>query len=85
MTEQTTSHRIQLPDGDWLEPREDFAAYLRITTRTVQRMDLPTTYIGNKAYVQHNKAMQIVADGVRRPNQLDEPAPQRALARGRAR
>jgi hypothetical protein len=83
VTEQTTSRRIQLPDGDFLEPREDFAACLGITPRTVQRMDVYTVYIGNKAYVQHNKSMQIVAAAVHRPNE-PEPAPSRPSLRRRS-
>ena len=71
MTEKARSepHVIHLPDGDTLVLREDFAAEIRVTPRTVQRMNLPTTYIGGKARVKRNASLNIIADKVRRPNQ----------------
>jgi hypothetical protein len=71
MSEQSQSepHVIRLPDGDTLEPRKDFARDLRVHPRTVQRMNLPTTYIGGEAYVKRNASLNVIAEAVRRPNQ----------------
>jgi hypothetical protein len=52
-----------------LEPRTDFADDINVCEKTVQRMNLPTTYIGGKAYVKRNASLQIVADKVQRRNQ----------------
>jgi hypothetical protein len=62
-------HIIRLPDGDTLVPRLDFAGELRLTDRTVRRMNLPTTLVGGKAYVKRNASLKIIADKLRRPNQ----------------
>jgi len=61
--------RIDLPNGDWLEPRAGFADGLGTTERAVRRMNVPTTYIANVAYVPHNASMQVIADRVRRRNE----------------
>jgi hypothetical protein len=61
--------RIDLPNGDWLEPRAEFADGLGTTERTVRRMNVPTTYIANVAYVPHNASMQVIAERVRRRNE----------------
>jgi hypothetical protein len=59
--------RIELPNGDYLEPRDVFAdETLGVCDRTVARMKLPTTYIGAIAYVPHNESLNIVAAGIRR-------------------
>jgi hypothetical protein len=72
--------RIALPDGDYLEPRAALADALGVSDRTAARMNLPTTYFGNVAYVAHGASMAIIAAGVRRPNQ-PEPTPKRRRAR----
>jgi hypothetical protein len=74
MSEQSSEpHVIRLPDGDTLVLRKDFAEdILRVSDKTVKRMNLPTTYVGGKAYVARNASLEIVAAGVKRPNQ---PAP----------
>jgi hypothetical protein len=72
--------RIALPNGDHLEPRAELAGELGISDRTAARMNLPTTYIGNVAYVAHGASMAIIAARVRRPNQ-PEPPPKRRRAR----
>ena len=55
---------IPLPDGEVLEPRESFAIEtLGVVERTVIRMKLPTTYIGNVAYVHRNKSLRMIAAG----------------------
>jgi hypothetical protein len=68
--------RIALPNGDYLEPRAELAGELGISDRTAARLKLPTTYIGNVAYVAHDASMAIIAAGVRRPGQ-PEPTPKR--------
>jgi hypothetical protein len=60
---------IQLPTGDTLMPRRQFAEDIGVTDRTARRMDLPTTYIGNVAHVLKNESLRVVADRVSRPNQ----------------
>jgi hypothetical protein len=57
---------IELPNGDVLEPRREFARdRLGVSDKTAQRMNLPTTYVGNVAYVARNASLKIVAEGVR--------------------
>ena len=64
------SRIIPLPDGDVLERRRDFAKItLDVCDRTAARMNLPTTYIGNVAYVARNKSLRIIADRVRQKQQ----------------
>jgi hypothetical protein len=56
--------RIELPDGDWLEPRSEFAAAIRITPRTLRRVpgfDEVVTYLGGVGYVRHNAALEVIA------------------------
>jgi hypothetical protein len=64
---------IPMPDGDYLEPREEFADTIGVTNRTAQKLNLPTTYIGGMAYVPHNKSLAIIASRVRRPAQPEQP------------
>jgi hypothetical protein len=60
---------IKLAD-DVLLPRKKFAEEeLGVSEKTVTRMNLPTTYIGNLAYVARNASLQVVAEQVRRRNQ----------------
>jgi hypothetical protein len=64
----TVRRRPQIKiENDVLEPRHDLAAYLGVVPRTVQRMGLPTTYIGNVAYHPHNGSLAIIAARVRHP------------------
>jgi hypothetical protein len=59
--------RIDLPSGDYLEPRVTFAKeVIGVCDRTAARLKLPTTYIGAVAYVPHNEALSVVAAGIRR-------------------
>ena len=60
---------IQLANGDFLEPRFEWAGGVGISDKTAGRMNLPTTYISNVAYVLHNASTQILADRVRRRNE----------------
>jgi hypothetical protein len=65
--------RIDLPSGDYLEPRVTFATEtLGVCDRTAARMKLPTHYIGAVAYVPHNESLELVAAGIKRA-----PEPQR--------
>ena len=60
---------IKLAD-DELMPRREFAEdILGVTDKTASRINLPTTYVGNVAYVLKNASLQVVASRVRRPNQ----------------
>jgi hypothetical protein len=60
---------IKLAD-DVLVPRHEFAEDdLGVSDKTAARMNLPTTYIGNLAYVARKASLQIVAERVRRRNQ----------------
>jgi hypothetical protein len=71
MSEQSSEpHLIRLPDGDTLELRKDFAEdTLHVCDKTAKRMNLPTTYVGGKAYVARNASLAIVAATVKRANQ----------------
>jgi hypothetical protein len=61
---------IELPDGDILEPRREFARLrLGVSDKTVQRMNLPTTYIGNVAYVARYASLRVLSERLRRRNQ----------------
>jgi hypothetical protein len=66
--------RIGLPDGDYLQPRVEFAAEIGVSDRTCARMNLPTTYVGAVAYIAHDASMAIIANGIRRPRQPELPA-----------
>jgi hypothetical protein len=76
-TDTTTARRpkarrhIEI-DGETLIPRTEFAEYLGISEKTAQRMNLPTTYIGNVAYVAKNASLRVVAERVQRRNQPAE-------------
>ena len=60
--------RINLPDGDYLEPREEFGKdTLGVSDKTVERMHLPTIYVGGVAYVRHNASLGIIASRIREP------------------
>lgn len=65
--------RIQLATGDFLEPRRQWAGGVGISDKTAGRMNLPTAYIGNVAYVLHNASTEILAERVRRRNQPEPP------------
>jgi hypothetical protein len=59
---------IKLPDDD-LVPRRDFASEIGVSDKTAKRLNLPTTYVGNVAYVLRGASLKIIADKVERPNQ----------------
>ena len=61
---------IELPDGDVLDPRREFArTRLGVSDKTAQRMNLPTMYIGGVAYVARNASLKLIADRLRTRNQ----------------
>ena len=66
-TRESTTTVRRRPQIKILEPRHGLAAYLGVVPRTVQRMGLPTTYIGNVAYHPHNGSLAIIAARVRHP------------------
>lgn len=57
-------------DGDVLVPRSEFAAdILGVSDKTAQRLNLPTTYVANVAYVAREASLKIIGEHVRRRNQ----------------
>ena len=61
---------IELPNGETLVLRQDFARdVIGVCDRSVIRLNLPTTYIGGKAYVARNESLKIVAEQLQRKNQ----------------
>jgi hypothetical protein len=60
---------IQLPDGDELVPRQQFASEIGITDRTARKLNLRTTFIGGVAYVPRNASKEQLAEGARRRNE----------------
>jgi len=53
---------IPLPgEDDWLITRRKWAAGVGITDKTASKLKLETTYIGNVAYVRHNKSTLALA------------------------
>jgi hypothetical protein len=61
--------RIDLPDGDVLIPREDFAKKVGVSDRTARRLNFPTVFIAGYAFVKQNASLQIIADKVKRKNE----------------
>jgi hypothetical protein len=59
---------IKLADDD-LVPRCDFASEIGVSDKTAQRLNLPTTYVGNVAYVLRQASLQIIGAKVERRNQ----------------
>jgi hypothetical protein len=57
-----SGHRIELPDGDALVPRDDLAAELRISPRSLARMKAPTVLHGGIAYCRDRATRQMLAD-----------------------
>ena len=62
-----SGHRIELPDGDALVPREDLAADLRISSRSLARLNPSTTIVGGVAYVRDKATRQLLADRASKP------------------
>ena len=63
---------IPIPGGDVLTPRRKLAVEWGISDKTASRMNLPTTYVGNTAYVPRDASVKILAAGI----EPKEPAPQ---------
>jgi hypothetical protein len=63
----TTSRADERPDipipgeDDFLEPRYRFAKGVGISGKTAGKLNLPTAYIANVAYVRHNASLRILA------------------------
>jgi len=72
---------IQLPDGRVLVPRAAFAQEIGTSERTVTRLNPPTTYVGNVAYVERIGSLQLIAAGVRRRNQPRSNQPRPTIKR----
>ena len=64
---------IELPGGKTLIPRSEFAAILGENERTTRRRNLPTVRIAGVSYVERDRSLEIVAAGVKRPNQKTTP------------
>jgi hypothetical protein len=60
---------IALASGDSLVPRCQWAEAKGISDKTAARMNLPTTYISNVAYVLDGASTEILAERVQRRNQ----------------
>ena len=60
---------IELPNGRVLEQRAHFADDLGVTDKTVKRLNAPTTYIGNVAYVDRRAALEVLAARIKHRNQ----------------
>jgi hypothetical protein len=57
---------ILLPNGVVLVLRAAFGrGILNVCDKTVQRMNLPTTYVGGVAYVDRDASLEIIGAGVR--------------------
>jgi hypothetical protein len=54
-------HRIKLPDGDELQPVDDIAADLLVSSRTVRRK-AATVLVGGVSYARVSAIPQILAD-----------------------
>jgi hypothetical protein len=68
---------ISLPNGKELYPRRQWSKDKGVTERTAKRMNLPTTYISNVAYVLEPDSTEQLAAGVRR----QQPVPRRRVRR----
>jgi hypothetical protein len=60
---------IELPDGEILTPRARFAESVGLADRTAQRLNLPTIYVGNIAYVARNASLKQIGARVKRRNE----------------
>jgi len=60
---------ITLPDGTVLDPRAKFAGDVGLSEKTVTRMNVPTTYIGNVAYVDRFASLKQIGAHVKRRNE----------------
>jgi hypothetical protein len=53
---------IPLPgEDDYLEPRQQWAKGVGISDKTAGKLNLPTAYISNVAYVRHNASLRVLA------------------------
>jgi hypothetical protein len=56
--------RIDLPSGDFLMPRADFAREIGVAERTLTRMRVPVGYIANVAFVPHDETLTLIAENL---------------------
>ena len=60
---------IELPDGEILKPRAQFAAEIGVSDKTAARLNLPTVYVACIAYVAVNASLKQIGGRVKRRNQ----------------
>jgi hypothetical protein len=60
---------IQLPDGETLRARVNYARDLGMSERALRRLNLPTTYLANVAYIATKAAGKRLAAGVKCRNE----------------
>jgi hypothetical protein len=72
--------RIPLPNGDEAVRRKVLAAELRISERTLQRMNLPTLELAGCAFHPRRESLDVIAARIERPR---PPQPAPAKRRGR--
>jgi hypothetical protein len=60
---------ITLPNGKVLRPRVRVATDLNVSERTIARMNVPTTYVGNISYIDVEATLKIIGDTLVRRNQ----------------
>jgi hypothetical protein len=60
---------IPLANGDSLTPRRRWAGKRGISDKTARKLNLPTTYVGNVAYVPDQASTEILAGRIQYRNQ----------------
>jgi hypothetical protein len=60
---------IELPDGDFLDPRIVWAHGVGISDDAAKGLGLETVYIGGVAYIRRNQSLQTLADRAKRRNE----------------
>ena len=77
-TRQTRDTRpdITLPDGRTLTPRARLAKKVKLSERTIARLNTATTYVGGCAYVDHDATLLDIVGKLKRRN--EQPKKRRA-------
>ena len=57
---------IILSNGRRLEPRVKVAEELGMSERSVRRMNPPTTYLANVAYIDRDETLKLIGAGLKR-------------------
>jgi hypothetical protein len=60
---------IRLSDGRVLTPRARLADEIKVNERTLARRDPETVYVGGVAYVDRERTLQDIAQGLKRRNE----------------